>query len=303
MEEIWKDVVGYKDYFSISNYGNLLAKERMVNKGEGFFLVKEHPVKPFVTKCGYLQYNLAINGTVKKKYAHRLVAEAFIPKVDNKFEINHIDGNKKNNFVENLEWCNRKENMRHFSNKYQTEQNNRKTLWEKSNGGVERIYTFCPICGNKMSINSLVCKKCKKYNRKSLLMPDRDVLKDKIKCGNFTKVAKEYGVTDNSVRKWCIKYNMPTSSKIIRETSSDGWDAENWGDSPKNKKQNQNKSVYIILSNGDYILFKNISSGINFAKLYFGLEYDRNKVNTSHVSDVCNGIRKTAYGFVWKWEK
>lgn len=37
MEEIWKDVVGYKDYFSISNYGNLLAKERMVNKGEGFF--------------------------------------------------------------------------------------------------------------------------------------------------------------------------------------------------------------------------------------------------------------------------
>jgi len=302
MEEIWKDVVGFEDYFLISNYGNVMVKEREINKGEGFFIVKEHPIKPFVTSLGYLQYNLAINGKVKKKYAHRLTSEAFIPKIKDKNEVNHIDGNKKNNFVENLEWCNRKENMRHFSNKYQTEQNNRETFWEESRNGIEQIYTNCPKCGRKMSISSSLCRNCERYNKKSLLMPERDILKGKISCGNFTKVAKEYGVTDNTIRKWCRKYKIPTNSKLIRSTSCNGWEAENWGDIPKKIKHLPDKKVIAILPTGVCMPFKTISSGIKFAKLYFGLTYNKDKVNTHHVSEVCNGTRNTAYGIKWKWD-
>lgn len=301
MEEIWKDVVGFESYFLVSNYGNLIVKERNIKKGEGFFVVKEHKIKPFTNSSGYLQYNLAVNGKVKKKYAHRLVADAFIEKIANKNEINHIDGNKKNNFVGNLEWCNREENMRHFSNKYQREQNNRETFWEKSKGGTDQLYTTCPQCNGKMSITSSVCKRCRRSERKSLIMPEREILKGKIKCGNFKKIADEYGVTDNSVRKWCKKYNIPVSSKVIRATSNEGWESESWGDIPRREKVQPDKKVVAILPSGESVIFKNISNGIEFAKTRLGLLYNRHKVNTKHVSDVCNGVRKTAYGLRWKW--
>lgn len=65
-------------------------------------------------KNGYLSYNLTLpNGNKKRCYAHRLVAIAYIPNPHNKKEVNHIDGDKKNNNVENLEWVTSKENKRH----------------------------------------------------------------------------------------------------------------------------------------------------------------------------------------------
>ena len=61
----------------------------------------------------YVNVVLTKNGKPKTHYIHRLVAEAFIPLIDGKNHVNHIDGNKKNNNVNNLEWCNRSENMKH----------------------------------------------------------------------------------------------------------------------------------------------------------------------------------------------
>jgi transposase len=128
-------------------------------------------------------------------------------------------------------------------------------------------------------------------------------LKNKIKNGNFTKVARDYGVTDNTVRKWCRKYNIPTSSKILRSTSDEGWEKEIWGDIPKKIKETQEKRVIAIFQNNLCKHFKTISSGIEFAKKHFNLPYDRKSVNTKHVADVCNGLRKTAYGFRWQLEE
>lgn len=64
-------------------------------------------------KDGYLQYSVSIKNRTLKVKVHRLVAFAFIPMVEGKNIVNHIDGNKTNNDLSNLEWCTSKENTRH----------------------------------------------------------------------------------------------------------------------------------------------------------------------------------------------
>lgn len=69
-------------------------------------------LKQYPNENGYMKVNLYdLQGKCKKKYVHRLVAEAFIPNPDNKSNINHKDCNVKNNIVENLEWCTQSENV------------------------------------------------------------------------------------------------------------------------------------------------------------------------------------------------
>ena len=77
---------------------------------------------------GYLFVGLYnVNGEISNLYIHKLVAEAYIPNIDNKPQVNHIDGNKRNNSVDNLEWVSASENMLHASlmglskTKYKTE--------------------------------------------------------------------------------------------------------------------------------------------------------------------------------------
>lgn len=103
MEE-WKEIAGFPGY-EVSNTGKVIT-HHWLNTDE----TKE--LKPS-KHLGYLQVVLCKNGTQKTKRIHRLVAEAFIPNPSNLKEVNHIDGDKENNHVSNLEWCTRKENMNH----------------------------------------------------------------------------------------------------------------------------------------------------------------------------------------------
>ena len=109
MEEVWKDIKGYEGLYQISNLGNVksLPKYR-VKYGYGEIILKQS-----ISRNGYKIVGLSKNNKYKTVYIHRLVAEAFIPNPKNKLEINHIDGNKQNNFVGNLEWNTRKENGKH----------------------------------------------------------------------------------------------------------------------------------------------------------------------------------------------
>ena len=65
-------------------------------------------------RTGYIRVNLYNKGKKKRYFIHRLVAEAFLPKIQGKDFVNHKDGNKQNNELGNLEWCNRSENMKHY---------------------------------------------------------------------------------------------------------------------------------------------------------------------------------------------
>lgn len=98
--EIWKAIEGYPDY-QVSNLGRV--KSLKFNR--------EIILKPRIKNYAYV--SLSFNSLCNNFYIHRLVAIAFIPNPENKLEVNHIDGNKYNNSVSNLEWNTSKENKSH----------------------------------------------------------------------------------------------------------------------------------------------------------------------------------------------
>ena len=117
MKEIWKDIKGYESFYQVSNLGNVRSLDRYVKNGTSNRNIKRGRVlKPCINHKGYLQVHLVANGNSKLVVIHRLVAKAFIPNPQNKAQVNHIDGNKKNNNVRNLEWCTNQENVIHAIN-------------------------------------------------------------------------------------------------------------------------------------------------------------------------------------------
>ena len=96
----WKTIKGFEGYM-ISTDGQV----KNIKTGK--------ILKGFKNKKGYLQVPFYKNGKRIQPYIHKLVAEAFIDNPENKTQVNHIDGNKTNNNVNNLEWCNNRENQIH----------------------------------------------------------------------------------------------------------------------------------------------------------------------------------------------
>lgn len=111
--EIWKEIKGYEGMFAVSNYGRVKSLARRVSNHTGFINKPERILKPFKDVKGYLRVYLTKNSKKKFTPIHRLVSFAFIPNPENKPQVNHIDGNKQNNRVENLEWCTNGENQIH----------------------------------------------------------------------------------------------------------------------------------------------------------------------------------------------
>lgn len=118
-EEVWKDIEGYRGAYQISNLGNVKSVEREVtqwNESAKKYVTRIQKgliMKPFEDEDGYLRLQLIKDGVRKKHFVHRLVALAFIPNPENKPEVNHKEGDKKDNRVWMLEWSTSSENQRH----------------------------------------------------------------------------------------------------------------------------------------------------------------------------------------------
>lgn len=118
--EEWKDIEGFENIYQVSNKGRIkrLAHiDTYTRRDTGKVChrnVGEKILKPNYSKSnGYYDVNLCFQGLNKYYDIHRLVAKAFIPNPDNLPQVNHIDGDKHNNCVENLEWCTAKYNIEH----------------------------------------------------------------------------------------------------------------------------------------------------------------------------------------------
>ena len=114
MKEIWKDIKNYEGLYQISNLGRVKSLKRYVNhSGNSKRVVNEKILKPVIDNTKYFVVSLWKDNKHTRPHIHRLVAETFISNLENKPHINHIDGNKLNNSVNNLEWCTPKENIIH----------------------------------------------------------------------------------------------------------------------------------------------------------------------------------------------
>ena len=114
--EIWKDILGYEGIYQISNFGIAKSLQRnSLGKFGNVILLKEKILKYNKTK-GYLFVTFLKSHKIKNQSIHRLVAMAFIPNPDKKPCVNHINGIKIDNRIENLEWCTHSENTKHAFN-------------------------------------------------------------------------------------------------------------------------------------------------------------------------------------------
>lgn len=129
--EVWKDVMGYEGIYQVSNMGRVRSIDRIVpcrKKGYTTITKKGRILSLTTNRLGYKEVHLYNYQEQKCKTlsVHRLVAFAFIPNPEQEHlrEINHIDENKSNNRIDNLEWCDRAYNVRYGSSRIRAIKNN-----------------------------------------------------------------------------------------------------------------------------------------------------------------------------------
>lgn len=116
MEEIWKDIPNYEGLYQASNLGRIKSIGKIVNGSNQFgvnfkYLKKDKILKPIINNHNYLQVSLYKNNKKAEIRVHQLIAQTFLPNFNNYKIINHKDGNKHNNHVDNLEFCTQSHNV------------------------------------------------------------------------------------------------------------------------------------------------------------------------------------------------
>lgn len=128
--------------------------------------------------------------------------------------LDHINGFNKDNRLENLRWvcpnCNQQLETTGYK-KFRT-----KNLQNKK--------YYCELCGKEISRNATKCPECAMKERRVVERPSREELKYKIRKSSFTEIGKQYGVSDNTIRKWCVFYNLPKKVTEIKKYTDLQWD-------------------------------------------------------------------------------
>ena len=158
LEEIWKDIKDYEGIYQVSNLGRVKSIARKVKYSRGnhsyYQYQQERLLSANQKSNGYLEYSLYKDSKRTHKYIHRLVADAFIDNSNNLPVVNHIDEDKQNNKVDNLEWC-----TVSYNNTYGTRidrkvkntdyrKNSRKIIGEKNN---IRIVFYSIVAAKKIT--------------------------------------------------------------------------------------------------------------------------------------------------------
>ena len=109
VKEVYRPVKGFEGLYEVSNFGNVRSLKKIIGRR----VVDARLLKQRISTQGYLMVSLTRNYKTFNASVHRLIAEAFIDNPFNKATVNHIDGNKLNNDISNLEWATQRENNIH----------------------------------------------------------------------------------------------------------------------------------------------------------------------------------------------
>lgn len=177
MEEIWKDIKGYERLYQVSNFGNVKSLDRYIINKNGD---KQYFPGKYLNQGisdNYLKVTLSKSNKQRTFRVHILVARTFIPNPENKPEVNHMDGDKSNNRVDNLEWNTRSENELHaYKNglakpsdkqkqavaKYAKENYSKKVIQYSLNGEFIKEWNSMHDVWRELGIRpSYICRCCK----------------------------------------------------------------------------------------------------------------------------------------------
>lgn len=158
MKEEWKTAIYdgeiYEELYKVSNFGRILSLN--YNKTG-----KPELMTPRKRKDGYLQVKLSKNGEKKTCCVHRLIAQTFIPNPNNLPQVNHIDQDKTNNRVENLEWKSPKDNCNHGTrNERIAKARSKRVLQLSLSGDLIKEWESTAECGRNGFDQSCVCLCC-----------------------------------------------------------------------------------------------------------------------------------------------
>ena len=157
-KEIWKPINGFELSYSVSSIGRVKALKRQVKHNYGGFSIKSERILTPLNINGYSRVVLCKNNEQFFKSVHRLVGIAFIPNPENKPFINHKNGVKNDNRVENLEWCTCQENIIHAYKNGLSKKGNKHYNYGKI--GCNAIFGKCSTSGEILSVFQL----SKRYN-------------------------------------------------------------------------------------------------------------------------------------------
>lgn len=117
--DVWKFIPGYEGLYQVNQKGDVKALSKFVDNGHNIRKTKEKILKRHICRIGYSKHYLFNDKFGRKEHkTHRLVAITFIENPENKPDVNHLDGDKLNNFIDNLQWVTKSENSTHaYENK------------------------------------------------------------------------------------------------------------------------------------------------------------------------------------------
>lgn len=210
MMEVWKNCYGFEDSLQVSNLGRLRSFDRYVASGRGERFVESRIYKQGNDKDGYKLISVLNKGKQETGKVHRLVMMTFRYTPNFKsLTVNHLDGDKRNNKLENLDWATQADNVKH--------------AWETGLAKPKPTsikHKTCPACGNNFlpkQNKTMYCGiDCARFDKRKTTKPSKEDLKKDITSMPMTKVGNKYGVSDNAVRKWCKSYGLPNKAKDIK---------------------------------------------------------------------------------------
>ena len=244
---------------------------------------------------GYIAYYLPKHHLANKSgkvYQHMIAAEQMLGrKLKPEEVVHHEDRNKHNNSFGNLmvfktgadhaayhQGC----KVKRDGDVYVAIRRSRKSITGKKNP-----VNTCPLCGNEKHVNAIMCIDCRnKENAKNI--PSKDELYNLLPNNSICAIGRMYNVSDNAVRKWCKKYELPINKKDIEKEFG----------IIKEAKEKHEPTPCKPVEMFDIETGKSLKI---FHSVYEAGVYIGSKNKRQHIVDVCNGNRKTAYGYKWRW--